>query len=464
MTDLERSLAKDSGHLKSLSSPPNGRADASAKIVWTLALILVAVMTGVLAVQARHKILVNMNKQKHIDAFDSYMKVVPLYIHQHKPYRSDRFPLPPLAMLFVAPFTLLSRPDAQMAWVLCKPFMFVPIFLMLLSMVRRGGGPIPPPWAIGLILIAWFFPVIGDIQEGQMNLLMLLPLTYALWLAQIETPKTDCAAGIMLALAICIKVTPLAFVAYFVYRRRWTIVASGILGIGFWLFCVPAAFFGWQQNLVWLHQWAGLMILPYVTHDAIKFSNGESIPEFILRFTAHLPAWKSTVHGRMVNHYVNVMNLPVKVAHTIGRGILVLIALGGMVWAQRRLPSFKSRRYLLEIAAVSMFMLWASERTWVPHYVTLIFALFAAGMLAVDTAATALTRRAAGVALVLCAFLMIWTSDAAKLFGPNGRHYADCADLVLICSLLLAMVIVVGRFNNGQDFEPVKAEAVIRSQ
>ncbi len=464
MTHLLRNLGKDSGQLKSSTSPSGKAAGASPEIVWAIALILVAVLTGILAVQARHKILVNMNQQKHIDAFDSYMKVIPLFIHQHKPYRSDRFPLPPLAMLFVAPFTLLSRPDAQMAWVLCKPFMFVPIFLMVLSIVRRGGGPIPPPLAVGLILLSWFFPVIGDIQEGQMNLLMLLPLTLSLWLAQIETPKTDCAAGIMLALAICIKVTPLAFVAYFVYRRRWTIVASIILGIGFWLFCVPAVFFGWRQNLIWLHQWAGLMILPYVTHDAIKFANGESIPEFVLRFTTHLPAWKATVNGRMVNHYVNIINLPVKASHAIGRIILVLIALGGMVWARRRLPSFKSRRYLLEIAAVSMFMLWASERTWVPHYVTLIFALFAAGMLAVDTAATALTRRAAAVGLTLCSFLMIWTSDAAKLFGPNGRHYADCADLVLISSLLLAVVIVMGRFKNGLDFEPAKTEAPISSQ
>ncbi len=125
-----------------------------------------------------------MNRQKHIDAFDSYMKVIPLFIHQHKPYRSDRFPLPPLAMLFVAPFTLLSRPDAQMAWVFCKPFMFVPIFLLALSMVRRGGGPFPGPLLIALILVGWFFPVIGDIQEGQMNLLMLLPRTFSLWLAQ----------------------------------------------------------------------------------------------------------------------------------------------------------------------------------------------------------------------------------------------------------------------------------------
>ncbi len=434
----------------------------SRAVIWSWGLLFVAILTIVLAVQAHHKIVANMNMHKHIDAFDSYMKVIPLFIHQDKPYRSDRFPLPPLAMLFVAPFTLLSRPDAQMAWVLCKPLFFVPIFALLLGIVRRGGGPIPPPWAIALILIVWFFPVIGDIQEGQMNLLMLLPLTAALWLAQTETLTAHIGSGLMLALAICIKVTPLAFIAYFLYRRRWTLVAAAVLGIGFWLFVIPAIFFGWRQNLTWLHQWTGLMILPYVAHDVIKFPNGESIPEFILRFTAHLPAWKSTVHGRTVNHYVNIISLPAKLAQKLGRGLLGVIAVSGMLWARRNLASFRTRRYLLEIAMVSTFMLWASERTWVPHYVTLIFALFAVGMLTTDPAATLRTRRLAAGALAVAAFLMIWTSDLAKIFGPNGRHFADCADLVLISSLALGAVIVFGRFNDRADYavvEPVGRQA-----
>ena len=421
------------------------------RMILTITLVVIAIATIVLAVQAHHKITHEMTRQKHIDAFDSYMKTVPLFIHDHKPYRSDRFPLPPFAMLFVAPFTLLSRPDAQAAWVICKPFFFVPIFLLALSIIRRGGGNVLPG-ALLLIGAGWFFPVIGDIQEGQMNLLMLLPLAAGLWMAQEESLGGDVAAGLLVAMAICIKVTPLAFLAYFLYRRRWIIGAAIVGGIGIWIFLVPAIFFGWSQNITWLGQWDHIMIAPYILHDKIKFGNGESIPEFILRLFAHVPAWKTMHNGVVHNHYLTLIRLPQKTAHLIGRIIALIIAIGGIWWARKKLPSLRTRRYAMEIACVGMFMLWASERTWVPHYVTLIFALMAVGMIAEDAFAVRSSRKFAWIALSLTAFLMLWTSEFARVLGPNGRHYIDTVDVVLWSSLTLAAVILTARFTDNAQY------------
>ena len=421
------------------------------RMILSITLVVIAIATIVLAVQAHHKIAHEMTRQKHIDAFDSYMKTVPLFIHDHKPYRSDRFPLPPFAMLFVAPFTLLSRPDAQAAWVICKPFFFVPIFLLALSIIRRGGGNVLPG-ALLLIGAGWFFPVIGDIQEGQMNLLMLLPLAAGLWMAQEESLGGDVAAGLLVAMAICIKVTPLAFLAYFLYRRRWIIGAAIVGGIGIWIFLVPAIFFGWSQNITWLGQWGHIMIAPYILHDKIKFGNGESIPEFILRLFAHVPAWKTMHNGVVHNHYLTLIRLPQKTAHLIGRIVVLIIAIGGIWWARKKLPSLRTRRYAMEIACVGMFMLWASERTWVPHYVTLIFALMAVGMIAEDTFAVRSSRKFAWIALSLTAFLMLWTSEFARVLGPNGRHYIDTVDVVLWSSLTLAAVILTARFTDNAQY------------
>ncbi len=409
-----------------------------------IAVFLIA--SVVLAFQAHNKVAHEMTRQKHIDAFDSYMKVVPKFIHQHKPYRSDRFPLPPFAMLFVAPFTLLSRPDAQAAWVLCKPLFFIPIFFLARSIVQRSCGPIVPA-AIALIIAGWFFPVIGDIQEGQMNLLMLLPLAIGLWMAQNPRPAHQIAAGLLVAMAICIKVTPLAFLAYFLFRRRWLLSSFIVLGSALWLFVVPGIFFGFAQNMLWMHQWTGLMIKPYIFHDVIKFPNGESIPELVLLFFSHESAWKTFHNGHVVWHYVNIMAISPKLAHLIGRLILGVIALAGIFWARKSVPSFYCRRYPLEIACIGAFMLWASERTWVPHYVTLIFALMAVGMIASDKLATVRSQKIAWWALIAVALLMPLTSELAKIFGHDGRHYTDCADVVIWCSFILVAAILLAKFN-----------------
>ncbi len=408
-------------------------------------LLVVLLASLVLAVQAYTKVARQMDQNVHIDAFDSYMKTVPAFIDAHKAYTSDRFPLPPLALLFVAPYTLLSRPAAQAAWVLTKPFMFVPIFLLMIAMVRRAGVRLET-LAVLLVAAGWFFPVIGDVQEGQMNLLMLLPLVTGLWLAQNETRRHQWAAGLMVALAICIKVTPLAFLAYFIFRRRWCIVLGILAGIGLWLFLVPALFFSWHQNIVWLRQWTSIMILPYVTGGVIKFANGESIPELMKRLLEHVPAWQDMLRGHTVYHYVNIVNWSPKVVTWIWRGLLAVIAVVGMIWARQPLKTFQGRRYLMEIGCIGMFMLWASERTWVPHYVTLILALMATAMIASDAAAPEKTRRWAWMALLGVAALMPWTSDLAKIFGRDGRHYFDSMDVVLWASLLLAVVLIRSRY------------------
>jgi alpha-1,2-mannosyltransferase len=420
-------------------------------IVW----IVIVAGIIVLGIQAQRKAVHELarqtqgNPQAHLDTFDSYMQLLPQFLYQHKPYTNDDFPLPPFAMLFVAPFTLLSRPEAQMLWVLIKPLFFIPIFLLCLSMVRRGGGKMTP-LALGLIIAAWFFPLIGDIQEGQMNLLMLLPLTFALWLAQEETAKTDCGAGLMLAMAICIKITPLAFLVYFIFRRRWRLAGWTAAGCLLWLLLVPALFFGWHQNVAWLGQWGNIMIVQYVMHGTVKFANGESIPELIVRLFSYQPAWQTTAtNGTVQNHYMNVLNLSLQSVRFLGRGVLLVIALVGVWWSGRKLSTQYCRRYVMEIACVALFMLWASERTWVPHYVSMIFALMAVGMIACDQMALPASRRLAWAALLFAAMLMPCTSSLADILGPNGRNILDSADVVLWISLFLALAITLARFQIG---------------
>ncbi|HUO09357.1 MAG TPA: glycosyltransferase family 87 protein [Phycisphaerae bacterium] len=423
---------------------------------------LVAVVVGsiIIGVQSSRKVVVAMNAGGDTNVLDSYMVFLPSLIRHHAPYTDDTFPLPPFAMLFVAPLTWLSRPTAQVVWAACKPLLFVPSFLLVLSMARQAGAEIRYP-ALIPIIIAVFFPVLGDVQEGQMNLVMLLPLTLALWSAQKTGPRSDLAAGLLLAMAICIKVTPLAFLPYFVWRRRWGIVAWTLGGIYLWLVLVPSIFFGWGQNLAWLTQWSNIMIRPYVFHSAIKFSNGESIPELIARLFSHAPAWTThDGHGQAIQHYMNISGLSEGTVHSIGRIVLGAIGVAGVWWMRRPLTGFLSRRYVMEVSCVVAFMLWASERTWVHHYVSAIIPLMAVGIIASDPAATRVSRKWAWAALIGAAILIPFTSDLGRLFGHDGQRYVEGVDFVLFASLGLAAAIVFAE-RNGRQVVPGRDEMPI---
>jgi len=419
----------------------------------TVLLILLALLCGAVAVgmERRGKIARNLQNRDGVDVFDSFMLQAPEFLHGTKAYIDDAFPLPPFAMMLITPYSGFSRPNAQLAWVLSKVLFVTVIFLALRAVVRRGGGDIAP-WALVLIFIAWTNPIMGDVQEGQMNLLMLLPLSLSLLAAQNQTRRGDILAGLLLAMAICIKVTPLAFVPYFLWRRRWRVALWTLAGIPVWLVIVPCLFFGRMQNIVWLIQWVDVMIAPYVLHSQIKYASGESIPEFLARYLSHATAWTNKdALGFPVNHYVNIVNLPQNLVHRISRAILLSLGIFGLWWMRRPLPTLRCRRYIMEIACVGLFMLWSSERTWVHHYVTLLPALLATGMLAGDPLLSAASRRRAQIGLVIAAVLIPFTSDLGRVFGHEGRRYVESLNFVFFASLALALAIVLARYRPGAE-------------
>ena len=86
---------------------------------------------------------------------------------------------------------------------------------------------------MALMVACWWLPVILDMQEGQTNFLALLPLVAALYVAQRGTSASDALAGLLIGLAIAVKVTPVVFAAYFFWKRRWVVAASALGGVAF---------------------------------------------------------------------------------------------------------------------------------------------------------------------------------------------------------------------------------------
>lgn len=425
-----------------------------AAIIMAIVAVIMAVGAGY---QGHRKVLKNVARHETAETtdFDRWLVEIPAHLRHGADIVNDRFPNPPPTMLLLAPFTFFPRAWALLPWALCKVCFAGVILWAALRMVENAGMRLAP-WALAVVLAAWFWPVLGDMQEGQTNLLMLTPLALGLLLMQSTGGWKEFCGGLLIALAVAIKVTPIIFLAYGMWRGRRWMVWGIIVGLVLFLCVLPGLVVGFAQEAAWLRDWTLVMVVPYVGEGQIRVFEGQSLASFIARYLSHVPAFSSGPRGAVVQHYVNFFDLPLRTSQIIARVLTGLLVLASAWWMRRPCVTFRSRRYLQELSLLTVFMLWASAWTWVPHYVTLIFALTAAGAGASDADATPQYRRLAAVMLIAAAVLLLFTSDAAKLFSPFGTDYARTINVPLWASV--CVLVAVLRQNDAQANHRLDAE------
>ena len=420
------------------------------------------VVTLAMGIQARGRIL---KKQRtgsvtQVNDFERWMKETPRFLEGRAWYIDDSLPTPPVTLLVFAPLTRLSEANAQLAWAMCKWVFVVGIGWCCWRMAVNAGVR-PAMWAVLMGLGVWMWAVMGDVQQGQTNLLMLWPLCGGLLLIQnsefgIQSDEKQGArikkqegrwrvavwGGILVALAAGIKVTPLIFLVYFMWRRRWWAVLGMMVGMVLWLVAVPGLVFGYALNLVWLEGWVRVMILPYVMHGKVDYYVGQSVASFVTRLVRHVSAFPD----RPV--YVNVLDLPEAVANGVVRGILLAMAASGWLWMRKRMASLRSVGYVLEVGVVAVFMLWASQRTWVPHYVSMVLAVTGMVVVMSDERQDARLRKQAAWVLAAGIVLMMMTSDMARVMGKDGGEWMRTVGVSLWATAGMVWVLVRGKTMN----------------
>ncbi len=374
----------------------------------------------------------------HINDFDRWMLMTPRFLHDRADYVNDLLPTAPLTLLVLAPFTALSRPMAMFVWVCVKLPLACLVLALSIGLVRRSGARLTPS-ALALIVACWWLPVVIDMQEGQMNLLALLPLVAGLYAAQQETRWGDAAAGLLIGLAISVKVTPVIFAAYFLWKRRWVISVAAAASVAIWLLLVPAMVFGWDQNIRWLGQWAHIMITPYVAGGKVVYATSQSFGSFALRLLSANPAFETNGTLGVEPHYMNVVALSNHMVYQVVRAVMIGVAAVGLFWTRHPLPTLRSQRYLFELAAVAAFMLWFSERTWVHHYVSFVLTLAAAGAVLSDATHPERTHRRVKAALIAFSIVTVFASEAGRVFGPDGVDWAKALGVFLWPSVVVTL-------------------------
>ena len=130
--------------------------------------------------------------------------------------------------------------------------------------VRRALGRRGPfRWVDdGLPMLLVFFPTASALLRGQVGPLLLGILGVA---AACLARRRDLSAGLLVALATAIKLTPGLVLVGLLAARRWRALGAGATGLLVWLVLVPALFLGAGGTVAALGHFGDQMVLRYVS-------------------------------------------------------------------------------------------------------------------------------------------------------------------------------------------------------
>lgn len=278
---------------------------------------------------------------------------------------SPPYVYPPLLALLVAPLTFLSVTAATIFWKVLQHVCLVAVGGLLVSMVPVGKRAL----AVGLLCLGLLTVAVQDeIRVGESNSLVLLLVVGAVWLvargerreAETGSDAFYVGAGLLLGLAVSIKVLPVLVVGFFLWRgpRR---VAWSAMGCFLALQLVTLAL-----TPATLHYW--LVEFPGLFGQAFPFPDNQSINAFVSR--AVMPNDPNLPPMRIVEAE------GARSMITWGLNLLVVGAAGYVLWRSRHVTGrmngeARTVGMLLQVGLVLLTTHLVSGSTWLHHLVGL---------------------------------------------------------------------------------------------
>jgi Glycosyltransferase family 87/WD40-like Beta Propeller Repeat len=167
-------------------------------------------------------------------------------------------PITPFSTLFLWPLTGLAPLAAKHVWILLSLGLLIPIGWMLRSMTGLSYRRIALAFALS-------FPLYRNLQFGQFYVLLLLLIVAACWAYLRGLPVLS---GALVGIAAACKIFPVLFLVFFLQRRAWRSLVSG-LATGAAAAVLSVAVFGWNVHRTYLYE-----ILPWTLH-------GEGMPPYV---------------------------------------------------------------------------------------------------------------------------------------------------------------------------------------
>lgn len=349
-----------------------------------------------------------------------------IYVGAHE------YPNPPVMAIILRPFAALPPLAGALAWFYLKVTMAALAAVWVFRLVAPLGESIPDAAKAVAVLLA-LPPVLGDLSHNNVNIFVLFLVAGCL---EAFRRGWDLTAGLVLALAVACKVTPLLFVGYFAWKRSWKVLAGCAAGLALWLAVVPGAAFGWDRNGELLRDWYKLMVeRPVLKGEITTEHPNQAVPGFVYRLFTHSPSFVAYPDNIPTPaEYHNVADVGRPAAWWVVKGLTAAFGLAVMFLCRRPVTRDPASRggwvFAAECSLIVLGMLLFSERTWKHHAVTLLlpFAVLAYGVFAPGfgrrlRSTLAGTLAAVGLLTVVPGLLPTRAADLAMVYGTHTAAF-----------------------------------------
>lgn len=295
---------------------------------------------------------------------------------------------PPFFAALLRPLALLPYRLAEHVWFVINIGMFVALCLLL---VHVAG--LHQRWSIAILVVGVLFPAVYDCWLlGQLSILLSLLVVASLALALRYRVTLDLLAGIVLGLAVAIKVYPIILSAVYLRHRRWWVLLGMAIAL---LICVSIGLMfggGWQTTRYWFEE-----VLPR-TSSMAPFPSNQSLRGVVTRFFS-IQSFQVPVLSQ--DNYVEVrlsplIDSPGLSTGLIGLGTITLLVITGWFVLQ---PSLQRHVLSLDLAIGSTLMLMITPVVWDFYFVHLLLPLLL--LFSAARKHTAILLAFAGICLLL---------------------------------------------------------------
>lgn len=193
--------------------------------------------------------------------------------------------LPSSALLYL-PLSFLGLNAAKAIWY------FIVVFC-LCSLVYVSNKILPSEerksvylFILPPLILAKFF--LRELHLGQINALVTMILLFMIWFLSYEKnmmpSQKDIYGGLLWGVATALKPYALIFLPYFLLKKKWKTLLSGV-GLLFLALFIPAAFYGWRGNIIILKEW--ITTLSRSTQALLDSQDNISIISFFMKWTGN---------------------------------------------------------------------------------------------------------------------------------------------------------------------------------
>lgn len=288
--------------------------------------------------------------------------------------KNEQYPNPPMMALILMPFHAMGALTGSLCWLTFK-WMLILIIFWTTARVARNNGPPWPDWALVVLLLLSVRVFKSDLVHGNVNLVIGGLIATALFCSY---QARDFLAGLIIGLAIVLKVTPLLFVPYFMYKRRWLSVLGATAGILLFCWIVPGLILGFEFNKQLTMGWYMQMTHPFITGEPVSYLQtshiNQSFTGVFYRFLSDSVAVTADARRGYDELRVNFVSLDHHSVSLIVRMASIMVVGCLIFFSRTPREDRKHLGNLGEFAIVFLAMLFLSERSWKHHYVLLIFA------------------------------------------------------------------------------------------